>query len=279
MAEKQDDIWRSYIRESELLFSSAEHARTYYHYASDEMGSITHITNGDRVLNSYSYDAWGEVVSEREEVSNRFKFNGQQLDPITGQYYLRARYYNPVIGRFTQEDTYRGDGLNLYAYCRNNPVYYVDPTGHDSSKVNSYQDARDNEIELSTIEGASNSVLENANYAQKTYSKTFSEEGRKIYSSLAGEPINTIDDLVSSINKGKINVVDLPVEYIVRDGNTLILNTRTSQALTQAGIPRRQWSVINRTGDSLFEGLLTGQLERNKLTSEGILTVRPSGGK
>ena len=151
VAEKQDDVWRSYIRESELLFSSAEHARTYYHYASDEMGSITHITDGDRIVNEYSYDAWGDVVSEREEVSNRFKFNGQQLDPITGQYYLRARYYNPVIGRFTQEDTYRGDGLNLYAYCGNNPVYYVDPTGHDSSAVNSYQDARDGLLNNSEV--------------------------------------------------------------------------------------------------------------------------------
>ena len=115
----------------------------------------------------------------------------------------------------------------------------------------------------------SNSVLENVNYAQKSYSNTFSAEGRKIYSSLAGEPIN----------KGKVNVADLPVEYIVRDGNILILNTRTSQALTQAGIPRSQWNVINRTGDSLFEELLTGQLTRNKLTSEGISTVKPSGGK
>ena len=101
------------------------------------------------LLNSYEYDAWGNVVSEREEVGNRFKFNGQQLDPITGQYYLRARFYNPVIGRFTQEDTYRGDGLNLYVYCRNNPVYYVDPTGHDSSKVNAYKDARENSISIS----------------------------------------------------------------------------------------------------------------------------------
>ena len=42
------------------------------------------------------------------------------------------------------------------------------------------------------------------------------------------ESINTIDDLVNSINVGKVNVSDLPVEYIVRDGNTLILNTRTS---------------------------------------------------
>jgi len=122
-------------------------------------------------------------------------------------------------------------------------------------------------------------VLDNANYAQKTYSNTFSAEGRKIYSDLAGEPINTIDDLVNAINSGKVNVADLPVEYIVRDGNTLILNTRTSQALTQAGIPISQWNAIDRTGDDLFEELLTGQLSRNKLTSEGISTVRPSGGQ
>ncbi|OOO00703.1 MAG: hypothetical protein ATN35_06040 [Epulopiscium sp. Nele67-Bin004] len=94
------------------------------------MGSITRISQGTDILNQYEYDAWGEVVSQTETVPNRFKFNGQQLDPITQQYYLRARYYNPVIARFTQEDTYRGDGLNLYAYCANNPVMYVDPTGY-----------------------------------------------------------------------------------------------------------------------------------------------------
>ena len=63
-------------------------------------------------------------------MENRFCFVGEQYDSISQQYYLRARFYNPVIGRFTQEDTYRGDGLNLYAYCQNNPVYYVDPSGH-----------------------------------------------------------------------------------------------------------------------------------------------------
>ena len=52
----------------------------------------------------------------------------------TGQYYLRARYYNPVVGRFLQEDTYHGDGLNLYAYCANNPVVYYDPSGHVTGK-------------------------------------------------------------------------------------------------------------------------------------------------
>ena len=62
---------------------------------------------------------------------NRIRYTGQQYDEFTEQYYLRARYYNPVLGRFMQEDTYRGDGLNLYAYCANNPVIYYDPSGHD----------------------------------------------------------------------------------------------------------------------------------------------------
>ena len=37
-----------------------------------------------------------------------------------------------MVGRFLQEDTYRGDGLNLYAYCANNPVMYFDPSGHNA---------------------------------------------------------------------------------------------------------------------------------------------------
>ena len=122
-------------------------------------------------------------------------------------------------------------------------------------------------------------MSEDANYAQKTYGHSFSQEGQKIYSELAGEPIKTIDDLVDAIKSGKIDIKDLPVEYINRDGNTFILNTRTSQALTQSGIPRSDWHTIDRTGEKLHETLLDGQLQRNKLTSEGIKEVRPSNRK
>ena len=73
----------------------------------------------------------GNTISCEERVANRFRYQGEQYDPITRQYYLRARYYNPVIGRFIQEDTYYGDGLNLYEYCRNNTITYKDPTGHN----------------------------------------------------------------------------------------------------------------------------------------------------
>jgi hypothetical protein len=65
---------------------------------------------------------------------------------------------------------------------------------------------------------------------------------------------------------------------IVRDGDTLILNTRSAQALMQAGIPRGAWSVIDQTGDPFFEELLTGQLTRNGLDSSGFVCPTLSGG-
>ena len=121
-----------HIRGHELLASDSERARTYYHYACDEMGSITDITDcHGTVLNHYAYDAFGNRTVEEETVENRFGFAGEMLDAVTGQYYLRARFYNPVIARFLSEDTYYGDGLNLYSYCHNNPVGYVDPSGHE----------------------------------------------------------------------------------------------------------------------------------------------------
>ena len=134
-----------YIRGLGLISSDSENAKTYYHYVSDEQGSVSHIIRGedkengsavqdkdqDRVLNHYEYDVFGNTISCEERVANRFRYQGEQYDPITRQYYLRARYYNPVIGRFIQEDTYYGDGLNLYEYCRNNTITYKDPTGHN----------------------------------------------------------------------------------------------------------------------------------------------------
>ena len=103
-----------YIRGLGIISSDSEEAKTYYHYVSDEQGSITHVLSEDaEILNHYSYDAFGNIIEKTEKVENRFCYNGEMLDPVTQQYYLRARFYNPVIGRFTQEDTYYGDGLKF----------------------------------------------------------------------------------------------------------------------------------------------------------------------
>ena len=68
-------------------------------------------------------------MNPEETTPNRLRYNAQTEDELTGLYYLRARYYAPDIGRFTQEDVIYNDGLNLYAYCNSNPVMYSDPSG------------------------------------------------------------------------------------------------------------------------------------------------------
>ena len=130
VVEQSNSDIKRLIRSYDLWASESEPEKTWYHYASDEQGSTIFITDEEKICNRYDYDAWGNLTTCEEIIPNRYLYTGQQFDQITQQYYLRARYYNPVIARFTQEDIYRGDGLNLYTYCDNNPIIYYDPSGY-----------------------------------------------------------------------------------------------------------------------------------------------------
>ena len=98
------------------------------YYLTDEQGSVRYVLDAaGNVQNDYRYD---ERIAGQENIPNRLRHNAQIEDDLTGLYYLRARYYNTGIGRFTQEDVIYNDGLNLYAYCSSNPVMYADPSGY-----------------------------------------------------------------------------------------------------------------------------------------------------
>ena len=88
---------------------------------------------------NYEHDAWGNVKELQPESGisklNAFRYRGYYYDTETGLYYLQTRYYDPETGRFISSDSIEYldpetlGGLNLYAYCGNNPVMGYDPEG------------------------------------------------------------------------------------------------------------------------------------------------------
>ena len=120
---------------------------TMYYYMTDAQGNVIGIVdrNGNVVV-QYWYDAWGnhKVVSANGTAItssthignvNPFRYRGYYYDTETGLYFLQTRYYDPEVGRFLNRDSVQYadpqtfGGLDLYAYCLNNPVEYVDPDG------------------------------------------------------------------------------------------------------------------------------------------------------
>ena len=118
-----------------------------YLYITDGQGNVIALidTNGNEVV-QYWYDAWGNhkvVDANGNEITssnhlgnlNPFRYRGYYYDVETGLYFLQTRYYDPDTGRFLNRDSVNYadpqtiNGLNLYSYCLNNPVEYVDPYG------------------------------------------------------------------------------------------------------------------------------------------------------
>lgn len=128
----------------------------------------------------------------------------------------------------------------------------------------------------SALGNAERGVLTKANFAQNRIKSdgSFSPDGQKIYSDLAGKPIKTVDDLADALKVGVIKSSQLPVGYVDMNGILLILSARTSTALEQAGIPRNS----GLGGIKIFNGLTADQLKNNKLPPTGaeeLKSVRP----
>jgi RHS repeat-associated protein len=103
-----------------------------FFYHQDGLGTVTDLTDATgSTARAYAYDAYGNQLETTGTVENPYTYTGREFDAETGLYYYRARYYDPTIGRFIQQDPYGIDGLDpsLFAYVRNNPANRIDPRG------------------------------------------------------------------------------------------------------------------------------------------------------
>ncbi len=100
----------------------------YYHY--NNVGSTIAMTDqSQNITHKYFYTPFGELLAKAEKDFNPFRYVGQfgVMDEENGLYFMRARYYDPVAGRFISEDPIWD--VNLYAYANNNPHMFIDPKG------------------------------------------------------------------------------------------------------------------------------------------------------
>jgi RHS repeat-associated protein len=126
----------SYVLGGTGLISQTRGTTTSY-FLQDGQGSTRTLTNTNNpatVTDTYSYTAFGENFTHTGPTTNPYQYTGQQFDSLTSLYSLRARYYNPALGRFLSQDSYRFNlsnpaELNRYVYTGNDPINRADPTG------------------------------------------------------------------------------------------------------------------------------------------------------
>ena len=135
----EDEVTAYYLRGLNLYGSFIGNDEYFYLY--NAHGDVVNLTDTSGYIeHTYRYDAFGNEREPESSDNNPFRYCGEYYDGETGSYYLRARYYDPVIGRFTQPDSYRGDiakplSLNYYTYCYNAPIYYEDNSGNSPEVV------------------------------------------------------------------------------------------------------------------------------------------------
>ncbi len=124
-----------YIRGNNYIGRYDSSNQLIYYLYNGHGDVVQTITQEGEVQNQYDYDIFGNPTLQVEVHENAIRYAGEFYDAETGLYYLRARYYNPYTGRFNSEDSYWGEdtiplSLNRYTYGHNDPIRYVDPSGH-----------------------------------------------------------------------------------------------------------------------------------------------------
>ena len=145
-------VQKRYVRGNDLVYADKGTGTEKQFYVMDSHGNVVQLTDEKgKVVKNYEYDSFGNEVNLDSKDENPFRYCGEYYDKEIGEIYLRARYYQPAVGRFLTRDTYTGQeddtlSLHLYTYCGNDGVNAWDPSGHKSKTFEEYWKNKHKEI-------------------------------------------------------------------------------------------------------------------------------------
>lgn len=134
-------VQKRYIRGNDLVYADKGENTEKTYYVTDMHGNVVQLLDeSGNVTKTYEYDSFGNEVKPEKKDENPYRYCGEYYDKETEEVYLRARYYQPSVGRFITRDTYTGESdeslsLHLYTYCENDSVNAWDPSGHYKIKM------------------------------------------------------------------------------------------------------------------------------------------------
>jgi RHS repeat-associated protein len=121
---------RTYLYGLRRISQTQVASGTTSYYGYDAHGDARYLMDSTgAVTDTYDYDAFGNLVGSTGTTPNVYRYQGEALDAETGLYYLRARYYDPTVGRFLNVDPMTDEGEHPYEYADADPVNGHDPTG------------------------------------------------------------------------------------------------------------------------------------------------------
>ena len=245
--------------------TSVRHKKQMYFYLRDGQGNIIAIVDSTgSVVVQYYYDAWGnhkvvdangDEIIDQDDIGNLnpFRYRGYYYDTETGLYFLQTRYYDPEVGRFLNRDSVQYadpetiNGLNLYAYCLNNPIAYKDSNGYIPISVWS-------------------AVFGFATDLSSGFGRLMVSASIKAFESLAGVSMYILDDLGGAVFN--------PAYYKgITQANKLLYGGKILSAIGKIGKYAGYGFLALDIGLSLYNNITNPNLSLSRKVTDSIVDI------
>ncbi|WP_040950108.1 RHS repeat-associated core domain-containing protein [Gorillibacterium massiliense] len=245
--------------------------QTLYYLYNGHGDVVQTVTEEGEVVNQYDYDVFGNPTLTIEAYSESIRYAGEFYDAEVGLYYLKARYYDPYIGRFISQDSYRGENrnplsLNLYTYCFNNPITYVDPTGHAAGSVVDYLKSQGKDSSFSSREKIAQ------NLGIKNYTGTSAQNTQMLNMLTTSKTSTTTSSTSTNNTKTSSTTTSSTSTNTTKTSSTTASSTATNTTKTSSTTTSSTSTNTTKTSSTTTSSTTTNTTKTNSTSTSSTTT-------